>query len=252
MLEHDEGWWNEPTGLEMQIHLQDADGHFSQSQLVDRRARVALTSCLLSSLAGQTRSQSSWHPQRSFSQWSSTLRAISDPIYSAYPQSSRDSRPHLSGCGRMSTADSKCESVTGPVHSIVTSSPVPLTAPSRSLHSVDAPLDASKVCQLANPHSNAFVDLDGDCLAGAFTMILHPRSESDAHTSPVTRYLPPLQGCLQRRLYLPDLAEPEGEGLRARQGGPSPERSRPGHLRRHGSVTSEHYTLLNDLELTRV
>lgn len=30
----------------------------------------------------------------------------------------------------------------------------------------DSPLDPSKVCHLSNPHSNAFIDLDGDCLAG--------------------------------------------------------------------------------------
>jgi hypothetical protein len=46
--------------------------------------------------------------------------------------------------------------------------------------SVDAPLDASKVCQLANPHSNAFVDLDGDCLADIF---LHCK---DAYTGDAT------------------------------------------------------------------
>ncbi len=37
----------------------------------------------------------------------------------------------------------------------------------RSSSSFASPLQpASDVCQLANPHSNAFIDMDGDCLAG--------------------------------------------------------------------------------------
>lgn len=31
---------------------------------------------------------------------------------------------------------------------------------------VDPPLNSAQVCRWANPHSNAFIDLDGDCLAG--------------------------------------------------------------------------------------
>lgn len=34
-----------------------------------------------------------------------------------------------------------------------------------SLHSVQAPFNG-QVCEVSNPHSNAVIDLDGDCLSG--------------------------------------------------------------------------------------
>jgi len=33
MLEHNEGWWNEASALELQIYTQDEDGQFSEYNL---------------------------------------------------------------------------------------------------------------------------------------------------------------------------------------------------------------------------
>ncbi|KAL7415849.1 hypothetical protein BDY24DRAFT_380292 [Mrakia frigida] len=116
MLEHNEGWWNEASALEIQIYTQDENGHFNVNPL---------------ELPSSTLAQ----PM--------VIDATGDlkPDLLGFPSASK---------GEGDSVMKLWQNVDG------------------EYKLVDAPLDASKVCTLANPHSNAFVDLDGDCLADVF------------------------------------------------------------------------------------
>lgn len=171
MSEAEDGtWWTETSELLLDVHFQGQDGAFGEHPNLDggKARRPSLTLGALTilgptpscrerrRLAAQVRARPAHdrgHQRRHAARLARTglreRRQVDEPQVVA--QLGRVFQPVSCAAPRRTTRPRSERS------------PFPAFRPRCSS---DSPLDPSKTCKLAGPHSSAFIDLDGDCLAG--------------------------------------------------------------------------------------
>lgn len=162
----DSTWWTESKELQLDVHLQDGSGGFGAfPSLTSEGLAAGLNDSLcLISRSGRRRLASEIVPG-----------AASDRRHQRR-HATRSSRSCLGGWRE----DDVAEGLAQP-GGLVRLVRLPSTQPcSRAsvlifpfVYRQDSPLNSTKTCKLATPHSSAFIDLDGDCLAGASSDPLH-------------------------------------------------------------------------------